>query len=121
MEFRTAKCKVMGMGKSKMRPSGSHSMGRKLLQTTTGEKDLGVTMHGTLSPEKHINKITGAAYRLVTTIRTAFRYMEEEMIRKLIVSLTRPNVQYASVIWATHLKKQKNVGGDAKGCNKNGS
>lgn len=52
-----------------------------------------------------MNKITGTAYRLVTNIRMAFRYIDEEMLRKLNESLIRPPMEYASVVWSPHLKK----------------
>ena len=39
-----------------------------------------------LSPEKH-NKITGDAYQLLRNIRMAFKYLDEEMNKKLITLL----------------------------------
>ena len=35
----------------------------------------------------------------------AFKYMDEEMIKKLITSLIRPKLEYASVIWLPYKKK----------------
>ena len=35
----------------------------------------------------------------------AFKYLDEEMINKLITSLIRPKLEYAAVIWSPHKKK----------------
>ena len=56
------------------------------------EKDLEVWITDNLSPEKHINKITENTYQLLRKIRMAFKYLDEEMINKLITSLIRPKL-----------------------------
>ena len=43
-----------------------------------------------MSPEKHINKITGETYYLLRNIQVAFTYVDEDMIKKLITTLLRP-------------------------------
>ena len=58
-----------------------------------------------LSPEKHINKITGDTYQLLRNIRIAFKYLDEEMINKLIPPLIWPKLEYAAVIWSPNIKK----------------
>lgn len=105
MKFNAGKCKVLEMGKSNRRPSGNYSMGGEVLQKAPEEKDLGVTIQDSLSPEKHINRITGTAYRMVINIRMAFHYMDEVMVKKLIESIIRPQLEYAAVVWAPHKKK----------------
>lgn len=105
MEFNARKCHVMEMGKSKGRPSGNYKLGEGILQKVTEEKDLGVVMEDSLSPEKHVNRITGATYRLVTNMKMAFHYMDEEMLIKLIKSIIRPQLEYAAVVWTPHKKK----------------
>ena len=58
-----------------------------------------------LSPEKHINRITGDTHQLLGNIRMAFKYLDEVMITKLITSLIRPRLEYAAVIWSPHKMK----------------
>ena len=53
-----------------------------------------------LLPEKHINRIVGETYNLVRNIKVAFRYLDEEMIKKLIVTMIRPKLEYAAIIWS---------------------
>ncbi|MCP3680120.1 MAG: reverse transcriptase family protein, partial [Gammaproteobacteria bacterium] len=105
MEFNAKKCKVLEMGKSRRRPKGKYSMGGEVLQEATEEKDLGVTIQDSLSPEKHINRITGMAYKMVVNMRMAFHYLDEEMVKTLIKSFIRPQLEYAAVVWAPHKKK----------------
>ncbi len=80
-------------------------MGGEVLQKATEEKDLRVTIQDSLSPEKHIHRITGMAYRMVVNIRMAFHYLDEEMVKTLIKSFVRPQLEYAAVVWAPHKKK----------------
>ncbi len=69
------------------------------------EKDLSITVIGNLTPERHISKITGETYNLLRRIRQTFAYMDEEMVRKMIVSLIRPRLEYTSVAWSPYKKK----------------
>ena len=77
-------------------------MENKWINKTNVEKDLGIWITDNLSPEKHINKITGDTYQLLRNIRTAFKYLDEEMFNKLITSLIRPKLEYALVVWSPH-------------------
>ena len=105
MEFNTKKCSVVEFGRSTRRPRGIYSMGNECIKKKTEEKDLGVIIMDSLSPEKHINKITAETYNLLRNIRAAFNYMDEEMTRKLITSLIRPRLEYAALVWSPNLKK----------------
>ncbi|XP_045101299.1 1-phosphatidylinositol 4,5-bisphosphate phosphodiesterase gamma-1-like [Portunus trituberculatus] len=66
-------------------------MGDEELEIKTEERDLGITVTEGLSSEVHVKRKSGEAYNLVRNIRTAFCYMDEEMIRKLIVTMIRPS------------------------------
>ena len=107
MDFNTTKCHVLEMGVSEMRPRGEYRLGDAVISKAKEERDLGVTVQDDLSPGKHINKITGATYRLLVNMRVAFHYMDVEMLRKLIVSMIRPRLEYAAVVWSPHCKKHE--------------
>lgn len=96
---------VMEFGKSKKRITWEYKMGNDVIKRTTSEKDLGVTISNNLSPEKHINKIVGETYNLLRNIRVAFTYMDEDMVRKFIVSMIRPRLEYAATVWSPSKKK----------------
>ena len=66
---------------------------------------MGVWIIDNLTPEKYINEITGYIYQLLRNIRMAFKYLDEEMIKKLVTSLIQPNLEYAAMIWSPHKKK----------------
>ena len=80
-------------------------MANEKISKAKQEKDLGVLIQNDLSPEKHITKITEEAYRLMTNIRVAFSYMDEEMLREIIVSMIRSRLEYLVLVWSPHLKK----------------
>ena len=105
MEFNTRKCHVLEMGKSKNRPTRTYRIGRETITKSADEKDLGVTIQDSLSPEKHINRIFGNTYSMLVNIRVAFTYMDKEMMRKIISTLVRPKLEYAAIVWSPHLKK----------------
>ena len=91
MDFNTRKRRVLIIDRSTKRIEA-------VLQGTSDEKDLGVIVQDDLSPRKHISNVVGGTYRLITKIKTAFIYMDEEMLRKLIVSMIGPQLEYAALV-----------------------
>lgn len=57
-----------------------------------------------LSFRKHINWITGETYNLLTNIKAAFKYNDEEMV-KLITSMIHPRLEYAALMWSLRWKR----------------
>ena len=105
MEFNNKKCHSMRMGKSKKRPVKVYKMGGTNIDTVSEEKDLGITIQDSLTPEKHVNKLFGETYRLLQNIRVAFHYLDKEMMSKIIKTLIRPRLEYAAIVWSPHRKK----------------
>ena len=105
LEFNAKKCHVMEMGKSKRRPTFDYKMGRETILKSREERDLGIVVQDTLSPEKHINGIFASTYRTLANIRVAFNYMDTNMMKKIITSMIRPKIEYAAVIWSPYKKK----------------
>ena len=68
LEFNAKKCHVLEIGKSKNRPSWNYKLGEETIRKSNEEKDLGVVIQDTLSPERHINGIFGATYNLLKNI-----------------------------------------------------
>ncbi len=62
------------------------------------EKDLSVTVTGNLTLERHISKLTRETYNLLKRKRMDFAYMNEEMIRKMIISLIRSRLEYTAAV-----------------------
>ena len=105
MEFNTKKCHVLEVGKSKKRPTWTYELGKETITKSKEEKDLGVTIQDTLSPEKHIDRIFGNTYSMLVNIKVAFTYMDGDMMRKIISTLIRPKLEYAGNVWSPHMKK----------------
>ncbi len=100
MEFNVNKCKVMEFGRSKRRVHCDYKMNNVSLKKSNEEVDLGITIAGDLTPDKHINKITGETSNLLRRIKMAFTYLDADMMKNLIVSLIRPRLEYAAVVWS---------------------
>ena len=105
MEFNLKKCKVMEFGRSKKRIHGQYRLNNVQLEKSGEEVDLGVTITDDLTPDRHINKITGEVMSLLKRIKMAFSYMDVDMMRKLICSMIRPRLEYAATVWSPHTKK----------------
>ncbi len=106
MTFNTKKCGVLEFGKSSRRISGKYFPSNERIMKKTEEKDLGVTITDKFAFGKHINRITGETYNLLRNIKAAFTYPDEEMVKKLITSMTRPRLEYAALVWSPRLKKE---------------
>ncbi|MPC91532.1 hypothetical protein E2C01_086576 [Portunus trituberculatus] len=95
----------MELGKSKRRPVWNYLMGEEQIMKTEEEKNLGVVIQENLNPVKHISKIFGLAYKTLTNIRVAIQYMDKDMMEKFSMSMIRPKLEYAAVVWSLSLKK----------------
>ncbi|MPD04108.1 hypothetical protein E2C01_099779 [Portunus trituberculatus] len=73
----------MELGKSKRRPVWKYLMGDEKITKTKEEKDLGMIIHENLNPKKHISKIFGLAYKILTIIRKAFQFMDKDIMKKI--------------------------------------
>ena len=96
---------VMEMGKGGRRPMFNYKLGNNAIGKVNSEKGLGVVIQDNLSVGKHINKITGETYKLVTNMQVVFHHIDEEMMHSLITSMIRPKLEYAVVVWSPHTKK----------------
>ncbi|MPD06048.1 hypothetical protein E2C01_101828 [Portunus trituberculatus] len=95
----------MEFGKSKNRITRQYELGEEKIKKVESEKDLGVLIIKEMSPYKHINEIVGETYNLLRNIRNAFSYTDEDMVKKLLVSLIRPRLWYAAVLWSPYTWK----------------
>ena len=105
LEFNAKKCRVLEIGKSRRRPSWDYRMGGEQIIKSKEEKDLGVIIQDTMTPERHIGGIFGATYRMLTNIRLAFNYLDKDIMKKIITNMIRPKLEYAAVVWSPHKMK----------------
>ena len=97
----TQKCHVMELDKSKRRPKWSYKMVQEEIPRTKEEKDLGVVIQDTLSPEQHTNKLFGSIYRMLANIRVAFYYMDKDMMKKILTSMIH-KIKICSQLYTLH-------------------
>ena len=57
-----------GIPKKQKRLSSIYKMGTETILKSKEEKDVGVVIQDTLSPDRHINRIFGSTYNLLTNI-----------------------------------------------------
>ena len=69
------------------------------------EKDIGVTFDDGMKFNVHISNIVKKANQIVGLIRRTFEFMDKDMFLILYKTLVRPVLEYATVIWSPHLKK----------------
>ena len=77
----------MEFGKSRNRIEGVNKLGDEELKKVEFEKDLGVLITINMSPDKHVNKIVGETYNLIRSIKEAFSYIDEDVVKKILVSM----------------------------------
>ncbi len=68
-EMNITKCSVFEFEKSVITVKGHYKLGNGKLAKKTEEKDLGVMITDTLSPESNVNKITAETYNLQSSIQ----------------------------------------------------
>ena len=87
-----------------MRPLWKNKLGQNIISIAKEENDLGVLIQDNLSPEKHIDKIFGDAFRMLRNIWMTFNFLDKDM-RKIITTMMRLKLEFADVIWSPHKKK----------------
>ncbi|XP_076059106.1 uncharacterized protein LOC143035878 [Oratosquilla oratoria] len=105
MNFNIKKCSIMEFGKSKNRISGQYKIGTKEVKIVSSEKELGVIINKDMSPKKHINKTVGETYNLFKSVKVAFNCLDEVMVKKILVTLIRPRLEYSVTLWTPSTKK----------------
>ena len=103
MSFHPDKCKAMHLGKSNRKYI--YMLGNNMINATSEEKDLGVTITDDLSWSKHISNCVKKANRTLGMIKHTFSYMDKEMFLNLYKALIRPILEYCPQIWNPMLKR----------------
>ena len=69
------------------------------------EKDLGVMIDSQLTFKDHIAPKVKKENMMAGLIRRSFSFLNCNLFRKLYLVFVRPQLEYAPVVWAPHLKK----------------
>ena len=109
MEFNNTKWHHLHIGKhdSGLNYTIEHQGTDCIITKVDSEKDLGVTIDKNLNFREHISNKINIANRNVGIIFRTFTYLDPEMFKNLYKSLVKPDLEYATVIWAPMYKKDK--------------
>lgn len=82
-----------------------YSLNGTYLNEENNQRDLGVIISNTLKPETHISDIIKKANRRIGLIKRCFTSYTPEKVKTLYSTMIRPVLEYGSIIWSPHLKK----------------
>ena len=110
LEFNSDKCKVLHLGKNN--PHYEYVIQEnglsRVLDSTTAEKDLGVTMDPELSFDTHINNIVKKGNQISGMIIRTITNKSPKVMVPLFKALVRPIIEYGNPVWCPYLKKHIN-------------
>jgi len=78
---------------------------RKLIQTVTEERDLGVHVTSDLKPSLHCGRAVAKASSTLGLIRRHFKHIDKESFLILYKAYTRPHLEYCVQSWSPSLVK----------------
>ena len=79
------------------------------LQSSMGERDLGVKVDNELAFSEHIRATTAKANSVIGMLKNAFVCRDVDIWIKLYVSLVRPHLEYAVSVWKPRLRRDINA------------
>ena len=83
----------------------SYHIDNNVLPEVTSCRDLGVTITNDLSPTLHINEIVRKAHQRANAILRCFVIRDNVLLVNALKTYVRPIVEYNSVVWFPHLKR----------------
>ena len=83
MSFNIPKCKIMHVGKNN--PRFAFKLSGVALTVVEEEKDIGVTVHSSLKPSKHCQKVAATASAVLRQLTKNFHYRDRHVFKKLYV------------------------------------
>ena len=103
MQFNTAKCHVMHIGRNN--PRNVYSMNGVQLAETTEERDIGVTVSCNLKPAQQCRKAAQTASVVLGQITRAFHYRDRRVFLNLYKQYVRPHLEFSVAAWSPWTKE----------------
>ena len=107
LRFNSDKCKVLHLGKNNPNYPYVIREGNeeRILDITTAEKDLGVTVDPLLDFDQHITNVVKKANSVSCMIARGINHKTKEIMLPLYKSIVRSIIEYANTVWCPHLRK----------------
>ena len=107
LKFNINKCSVLHIGKKNNKNKYyMNDSPDSLLKETLAEKDVGVTFSADMVFDQHISNVIKKAGQMTGLVRRSFTYLDKTMLKTLIKTIIRPQLEYANVIWSPMYKRQ---------------
>ena len=105
MQFNPGKCYVMHITNSRNQQHSNYQLCGQTLATVDSHPYLGVHLQNDMGWSTHIGHVTARANRMLGVVRRNLSNCPESLKQTAYFSLVRPHLEYASVVWDSHLKK----------------
>ena len=103
MKFNKAKCKVLHMGRAN--PKCGFRMGKKWIESSPVEKDLGVLVDENLDMTRQCALAAQKANHILGCIKSSMASRPRDMILPLYSALVRPHLESCIQLWSPQHRK----------------
>ena len=101
LKLNTDKCKILTFTRRCTRIQVNYNINNSILSRVHSTCDLGVIFSSDLKFNEHINATAGKAVRtLGFLLRNCSEFKNTSMLKQIYISLVRPILEYATVIWS---------------------
>ena len=102
LPFNINKCKSLHLGRNN--PRTIYSMNGHFLEQVDDEKDLGIIIDKELKFHKQTSAAVKKGNKMLGLIKKTITTKNENTIPLLYMTLVRPHLEYANIIWGPHYK-----------------